>query len=334
MRLFHALGYCFHGRDQRLFCAQIIFFFLLLGGALSLWSSLRPSIEKLDVYRIDPEEDIYIWNQPEWIENDLVSESLKMLPDKNRKEEYNALDRTLVDTLVLAFSNHPWVERVKSVVISYPARVDVVLDFKKPIARVDVSTQGKITLLKDLAVRFPNDEFIKRVRLESYEGATTVASRDLAVFVIDSQGRKLSTDYFRTHPEEGDEMPVIMTYGPYNELLPQAAALAEFLKETNAGKRMKVEKIHLLKAFGETEPIFFLTTEDGRVAKWGAFAEEDRNARQGAYNSRAKFEKETNESFFNAQKKKLERWAIDSTNVDLTNERESSDEDKEKGADD
>ena len=50
----------------------------------------------------------------------------------------SALDRGVAATLAAAFERHPWVERVRSLKVAYPNRVQVELSIRRPVAAVRV----------------------------------------------------------------------------------------------------------------------------------------------------------------------------------------------------
>lgn len=307
MNLVKAAQYCFAGRSQRIVFAQLAFFLLLCGLAASLWSTLRSQIEDQDVYRVSP-SDINVWNPPEWLPKNFVEATLEYLPPDARGETFNALDPNLTGNLLRAFTDSPWVDKVESIVVSYPRRIDVTLKFRAPIAYVDASQASFQERLDEFARLFADDEFIKTLRFQSSLNAPA-NDRTPERKLVDSFGRYFNDEYFRKRPEARDAFPTIATYGSYGEYVPKAAEFADFLRAFNAIGERKIETIHVFKALGEKEPVFFLTTKDGRTVKWGAFDAPSAGAKsafEGVGERRTEEELKTER--WNSQKKKLDAW--------------------------
>ena len=318
MSVWNALKSCFGGRKQRLFIGQFAIFFLLCGGVASLWFSLRAKIVDQDVYKLEP-QNVRVWNPPAWVPRDLVREALDNLPPEIKTDELNALDPRLVDAVVRAFSDCPWVEKVESAIASYPARIDLIVEFRKPVAFVDASSQGFKELLELLEQRFPDDEFVKTLAFENSLDAPTRETRNVDEQLVDAFGRELKTDYFDERPVAKLQFPTIMTYGPRREYIPQAAQFAEFLVTTGAVKQYKISQIHTLKTLGAKEPIFFLSTRAGQIVKWGDYSR-PRDDVGGATYDGERFDKNSQEerdAVKACQAKKLERWAKEDGGVSL-----------------
>lgn len=81
-------------------------------------------------------DSIHITKTPQWVPNDLVSQiatQVHMTPTRS------ILDERLTVDLAEAFRQHPWIEKVVKVTKSVPARVDVELIYRRPVAMVEIS---------------------------------------------------------------------------------------------------------------------------------------------------------------------------------------------------
>ncbi len=321
MRALKALAYLFSGKNERMLIAQALFFLALCGALACLWTSLKPAILEQPEYTIDPAKDIRLWNPPPWIQANFINEALEYLPAEAKQKTFNSLDKALVPNLIRAFSDHPWVERVEKIVVSFPARVDVELKFRSPIALVDPSPDALNETLDLLEERFPGDKFLYLVRFETsidQQGPTRAPER----YVVDAAGRKLPEDYLRLCADDADELPRVATFGPYNEYVPNAAALVEFLRAEDAWDQYGVRYAYMFRASGQKDPIYFLACADDKLVKWGAFAapeERDKNM-NAQYDPRAKQDRDAvKKALYDCQRRKLALWrkAKDESSVDL-----------------
>ncbi len=309
MGVWSALGTCFGGRKQRLFIGQFVIFLLLCGALASLWVSLRSQIIGQDVYTIEP-RNVRVWNPPVWVPRDFVAEALDNLPPEIKADKLNSLDPRLVEVVVRAFSDHPWVDKVESVVVSYPASIDLKIRFRKPVAFVDASTEGLKEFVELLEKRFPDDDFVKTLRFEKSLDAPTRETRKVDEELVDAFGRELRTDYFDERPLAKRLFVTILTYGPQRENIDQAAQFADFLEKSGAAREFQISQIHALKTLGEKEPVFFLTTRTGQTVKWGYYSRPKNGMDERAYDGARtnKNSREEREAVDKYQEKKIERW--------------------------
>ena len=82
-------------------------------------------------------ENIRITEIPQWVPRDLVAQ---VAPQAGINPKRSVLDERLTSDLANAFRQHPWVEKVVKVSKSVPARVDIELIYRRPVAMVEVST--------------------------------------------------------------------------------------------------------------------------------------------------------------------------------------------------
>ncbi len=107
---------------------------LVSGLLLQRLSKLLPTLDERGEYRMLATE-IEITPPPHWVPHELVPQVIEQaaLP-----EELSMLDDGLVATVADAFRLCPWVEDVVSVSKSFPPRVTVVLNYRRPVAMVAV----------------------------------------------------------------------------------------------------------------------------------------------------------------------------------------------------
>lgn len=95
-----------------------------------------PDISNRPEYQLRA-EDIHVTDMPQWVSTDLVQQvaaQARLAPSRS------VLDEQLITELADAFRQHPWVEKVVKVSKSIPARVDVELIYRRPVAMVEIST--------------------------------------------------------------------------------------------------------------------------------------------------------------------------------------------------
>ncbi|MBQ6829265.1 MAG: hypothetical protein IJO46_14745, partial [Thermoguttaceae bacterium] len=196
-QLLKFLRYFFLGRAQRVFGAQALTGLLLLGFGVSVWTSLRTEICEQETYIIK-ENDFCVWNPPVWAPDSFIAEVLDLRAPEARNDELNSLDPDLVDNLLIAFESHPWVEKVESIEIRFPARVDVRLKFKEPVAVIDPTPSVAIDLIDSTTPIF-NDSWASGADGESAQNAQSVAAagRFEEKYVVDANGYRLPDEYFR-----------------------------------------------------------------------------------------------------------------------------------------
>ena len=86
---------------------------------------------------------IVVTPQPKWIHADVKAEVIRSAG----AARLNLRDPQLVEELAAAFALHPWVEKVVRVQKHYPARVEVELEYRRPVAAVEVASQNEPGLL-------------------------------------------------------------------------------------------------------------------------------------------------------------------------------------------
>lgn len=322
-QLLKFLRYFFLGRAQRVFCAQALTGLLLLGFGASVWTSLRTDICEQDVY-IVKESDFCVWNPPVWISDRFIAEALELRAPEARTKELNSLDPELVDNLLIAFESHPWVEKVESIEIRFPARVDVKLKYREPVAAIDPTPSSAVDWSDSATPVFSADwkdggengesggnGEEEKVR-NGENGEKIAASRTGEKYIVDAKGYRLPDEYFRKNPTAYRDFPVVLGIQstPVSEfgqcvdpLVIEAAAFAQFLAERKAFETLGIDRIVVAKIKGETKGFYRLKTKGNAVVRWGRFGTDKSNeGATGAFDDETLARQE-------AKIKKLLQWA-------------------------
>lgn len=283
-QLLKFLRYFFLGRAQRIFGAQALTGLLLLGFGASVWTSLRTDICDQEIYLVK-ESDFCVWNPPIWVSDRFVAEALELRAPEARAEELNSLDPNLVDNLLIAFESHPWVERVESIEVRFPARVDVKLKYKEPVAVIDPTPSVAIDLSDSTTPVFNDDWQDDEDGQEGQKGQKTnvVGARFDEKYVVDANGYRLPDEYFRNNPSAYRDFPIVLGirstpvsgFGQCGDpLVVEAAAFASFLAERNVFEKLGINRIVVAKNKGEAKGVYCLKTVGGVSVFWGRFAAE------------------------------------------------------------
>jgi hypothetical protein len=110
---------------------------LLLAGLAAAYPVIKPhlpDVRRRGEYRVLTSE-IQITQPPHWVPQDLVEQVAKLA---SLPEESSLLDEQLTREIHDAFALHPWVEEVVSVRKQVPAKIEVKLTYRRPVAMVQV----------------------------------------------------------------------------------------------------------------------------------------------------------------------------------------------------
>jgi hypothetical protein len=107
----------------------------MLGGlsVYHFWSQHSQHILAQPEYRLAPER-LQVTAQPEWIQSDVKQSAVTA----GRLQEASLLDTELVLQVKQAFGVQPWVKRVLRVNKRFPSTVEVDLEYRRPVAMVEV----------------------------------------------------------------------------------------------------------------------------------------------------------------------------------------------------
>ena len=133
-----------------------LFIIVLLGaGGHLLWRHQAAGVARHPQYQLTP-ETVQITPPPAWIRSDIKSEALR---DAGLPGNLSLLEDwdTLVARTRQAFEFHPWVASVQRITRRPPNSLQIELEYRRPIASVEASGPGGISLLPidAAAVRLP-----------------------------------------------------------------------------------------------------------------------------------------------------------------------------------
>ncbi len=117
---------------QILLCVVITAAFVLL--MIAGWNHYADKFASRAEFLLSP-RDILINKQPAWIHSNVLTETVEKakLP-----EQLDLRDRELTSKIATTFAYHPWIKKVNKVVKQYPAKVLVDVEYRRPVAVVEV----------------------------------------------------------------------------------------------------------------------------------------------------------------------------------------------------
>lgn len=127
-----------------------------------------PDLSGRDEYRLQT-ENIQITRPPRWVPGDLVEQVAERAGFGAETSPLGSagnpslLDEGLAKRIAQAFRLHPWVAEVQRVQIQFPARVDVELKYRRPVAMVEVK-QGLFPVDADGVLLPPADFSVAQAR--------------------------------------------------------------------------------------------------------------------------------------------------------------------------
>ncbi len=224
--------------SRRLIAAAIILGLVLVGWSYAwrMWG--EPGTTGHD-FLVTPEK-ISVTPLPAWIHADVKMEvvksgSLSSLPLR---------DPQLVDKVSRAFAAHSWVASVKKVSKHYPARIEVELEYRRPVAMVEVTWQGepKLYFIDAASVILPSDDFEKEVAQK--------APHFLRIFADDVSpaGRAFGTPWG-------------------SERIAGAALLADVWQ--GRWQKLGLYRVLVTKVDPNGKPMYVLETKSGTRVHWG-----------------------------------------------------------------
>ena len=113
----------------------------LWGGLRFAWQEWGSGAASGEDYTVRA-ENIIVTPQPAWIHIDVKAEVVQA----GGLDGLALRDPNLVEQVQRAFALHGWVARVIEVRKRYPARIDVQLQYRRPVAMVEVSWRGEPSL--------------------------------------------------------------------------------------------------------------------------------------------------------------------------------------------
>ncbi len=227
----------FFGRGMlKTFPLVLLTIAVLIAVAMLAWKQWGGEVVAQPRFRLDPAK-VTIPSQPEWIQVDVRDEVLRDASLVNA----SLLDSDLTVRIANAFAAHPWIAKVRRVGKVPPDKVHVDVEYRKPVALVEV--------------------------------------RDF-VYATDADGVVLPSDYFIKFPEEVRRFPRIQIDGiglnvpvgsPWGDhRITGAAKTASLLVE--GWTRYGLYRISLwvpATAHQKTAPMYELTSKSGARIIWG-----------------------------------------------------------------
>ncbi|GAA4437869.1 hypothetical protein [Bremerella cremea] len=117
---------------QFLLCVAIVAAFVLV--MVAGWNHYADQFAAREEFLLSP-RDILITTPPAWIQSNVLSDSVE---EASLPEQLDLRDRELTSKIAATFTAHPWVRQVHKVVKQYPAKVLVELEYRRPVAMVEV----------------------------------------------------------------------------------------------------------------------------------------------------------------------------------------------------
>lgn len=144
--------------SPRVHFGRWILLFVIWGAAgaglwLTGWDHVHKHVMASTEYRLDP-ANIEITAPAPWIHTDIRAEVVR---NASLDTALSLLDEQLTLQIAQAFAGHPWVAKVTRVSKYYPARVQVELVYRQPVAMVEVT--GGLLPVDGEAVLLPSDDF-------------------------------------------------------------------------------------------------------------------------------------------------------------------------------
>jgi hypothetical protein len=127
-----------------------------IGGLMLAWNRWGSPVLLSDAYVVTPDK-LVVTPTPAWIHADIKSEVVKAAT----LDRLNLNDRELVTKVAQAFALHPWVAKVDRVEKRFPAQVLVTLDYRRPVAAVEIADGGKgaVLFIDAQSVLLPSKDF-------------------------------------------------------------------------------------------------------------------------------------------------------------------------------
>ncbi|PQO37912.1 cell division protein FtsQ/DivIB [Blastopirellula marina] len=117
---------------QLLLCVVIIAAFALM--MIAGWNHYADKFASREEFLLSP-SDILINKQPDWIHSNVLIDTVN---EEKLPEKLDLRDRELTSKIATAFSNHAWIRKVNKVIKQYPAKVLVDVEYRRPVAVVEV----------------------------------------------------------------------------------------------------------------------------------------------------------------------------------------------------
>jgi hypothetical protein len=121
---------------------SVVVMFVSLGGLIAAWNRWGAPSTSAAEYAVTPDK-IAVTPPPAWIHADVKAE----VAESANLNQLDLRHAGLVEQVSRAFASHAWVAQVVRVEKRYPAQVIVELQYRRPAAAVEVTSQGQAGLL-------------------------------------------------------------------------------------------------------------------------------------------------------------------------------------------
>ncbi|MDO4584412.1 MAG: hypothetical protein Q4D62_09950 [Planctomycetia bacterium] len=150
------------GRGPLATAAVIILLFFV--GMVVIWRSVAHDQLQKDAYILTPDKIELIWKTadgekpapPPWVCRDVVLELLQIIErqyNHPQNEPFSILDTRIITWFHDALRQHPWIRRTVEIRKMYPARLRLVVEFRRPVLMVEVTQPDD-----EMSTFFPVDE--------------------------------------------------------------------------------------------------------------------------------------------------------------------------------
>ncbi len=161
-------------RGRRLVVIGVFLAIVGIGWWLS-WNRVRDRVLSDGDYHLNPREMV-ITPLPPWIHADVKTEVIR---DASLDGSLSILDDDLTKRVANAFSLHPWVAKVQRVSKHHPARVEVELTYRRPVAMVEVS--GGLMAVDAAGTLLPSEDF-SEAEAKKYPRVARIESHPVGLF--------------------------------------------------------------------------------------------------------------------------------------------------------
>lgn len=117
---------------QLLLCATIVMGFVLL--MVAGWNHYAGDFAQRKEFLLSPRE-ILITTPPAWIQSNVLIDAVEA---STLTDPLDLRDRELTAKVAETFASRPWIRQVHKVVKQYPAKVMVEVEYRRPVAMVEV----------------------------------------------------------------------------------------------------------------------------------------------------------------------------------------------------
>lgn len=137
------------------------------------WPMVQQKLPKLDnreEYQVGVDQ-VVISPAPRWVPEDLVQ---RVFARADFGDSLSLQDPMVSEKIALAFHTHPWIEQLKRVRKSFPAKITVEVVYREPVAMVQVVGGGYLPIDK-FGVLLPDEDF-SSADIDRYPIITDVTS--------------------------------------------------------------------------------------------------------------------------------------------------------------